>query len=60
MSTIIMSQCWPLQGLSVTLQPQWHSEDGMLSWQRSCASDNSSLKEACQALFRFDDVEEKP
>ena len=58
--TLLLTGQENLQGLSVTLQPQWHSEDGMLSWQRSCASDNASLKEACQALFRFDDVEEQP
>jgi len=58
--TLLLSGQENLQGLSVTLQPQWHSEDGMLRSQRSCARDNGSLKEACQALFRFDDVEEKP
>lgn len=44
-----------LQGLSVTLTPQWDSNNGQLSWQRSCSSTNEGLKEACQDVFRFDE-----
>lgn len=46
-----------LQGLSVKLSPQWNSNDGQLSWQRSCSSTNSGLKDACQDVFRFDEDE---
>ncbi|MBK4724859.1 prepilin peptidase-dependent pilin [Erwinia sp. MYb375] len=46
-----------LQGLSVKLTPQWNSNDGQLSWQRSCNSTNSGLKDACQDVFRFDEEE---
>ncbi|MEJ4046384.1 prepilin peptidase-dependent pilin [Erwinia sp. SLM-02] len=44
-----------LKGLSVSLTPQWDSSDGYLSWQRSCVSDSSGLKEACEELFRFNE-----
>lgn len=46
-----------LKGLSVKLTPQWNSNDGQLSWQRSCSSTNSGLKDACQDVFRFDEEE---
>jgi len=46
-----------LKGLSVKLSPQWNSNDGQLSWQRSCSSTNSGLKDACQDVFRFDEDE---
>lgn len=44
-----------LKGLNVALTPQWDSNDGYLNWQRSCTSDSSGLKEACEDLFRFDE-----
>lgn len=43
-----------LQGLSVSLTPTWKSDEGYLSWQRNCASDSSTLKSACEDLFRFE------
>jgi len=48
-----------LTGLNVALTPQWDSNDGYLRWQRSCTSDRSSLKEACEDLFRFDAEQEQ-
>ena len=44
-----------LNGLSVTLTPQWQSNEGQMSWQRSCDSTNVGLKDSCRAVFRFDD-----
>lgn len=46
-----------LNGLTVTLTPQWQSNEGQMSWQRSCDSSNSSLKDNCRAVFRFDESE---
>lgn len=47
-----------LKGLDVTLTPQWNSDDGQISWQRSCKSESSGLREACQEIFRFDEEQE--
>ncbi|MCX8957577.1 prepilin peptidase-dependent pilin [Erwinia psidii] len=44
-----------LNGLTVTLKPVWDRSEGLLSWQRSCTSSQDGLKEACNAVFRFDD-----
>ncbi|MGD8108099.1 prepilin peptidase-dependent pilin [Pantoea sp. FN0302] len=46
-----------LNGLTVTLTPQWQSNEGQMNWQRSCDSSNGSLKDNCRAVFRFDDIE---
>lgn len=46
-----------LNGLTVTLTPQWQSNEGQMSWQRSCNSSNSSLQDNCRAVFRFDENE---
>jgi prepilin peptidase dependent protein D len=35
--------------------PQWNTAEGTLSWQRSCTSDNSSLRDSCLEQFRFAD-----
>jgi len=43
-----------LNGLSVILTPQWDSGEGYLGWQRSCTSESSGLKNACEDLFRFE------
>lgn len=43
-----------LNGLTVTLTPIWKSDEGYLSWQRSCGSENTSMKSACEDLFRFE------
>lgn len=52
--TISLSGQESLTGLGVTLTPTWKSDEGYLSWQRSCASENSMLKSACEDLFRFE------
>lgn len=44
-----------LSGLTVDMLPIWSAADGTLSWQRSCASDNSSLRDSCLEQFRFAD-----
>lgn len=44
-----------LNGLTVTLTPQWQSNEGQMDWQRSCASANNNLKDNCRNVFRFDD-----
>lgn len=46
-----------LNGLSVEMLPVWDSDEGYIIWQRSCNSDNSSLRENCLAQFRFTDKE---
>lgn len=47
-----------LSGLSVVMTPGWDATQGQVSWQRNCTSKQASLKEACQSVFRFDDVPE--
>lgn len=44
-----------LSGLTVEMQPVWNSTDGTLDWQRSCTSDNNTLRENCLEQFRFAD-----
>ncbi|MDW8844758.1 prepilin peptidase-dependent pilin [Erwinia sp. MMLR14_017] len=44
-----------LNGLSVAMNPTWDAAQGQISWQRSCTSEQASLKEACQSVFRFED-----
>ncbi|KNC14216.1 major pilin subunit [Pantoea sp. RIT-PI-b] len=44
-----------LSGLAVEMLPIWNTMDGTMSWQRSCTSDNSSLRDSCLEQFRFDD-----
>lgn len=46
-----------LNGLTVTLTPQWQSNEGQMSWQRRCDSSNSNLQDNCRAVFRFDESE---
>ncbi len=44
-----------LSGLNVEMQPVWSNTEGTLSWQRSCTSDNISLRDNCLEQFRFAD-----
>ena len=44
-----------LAGLSVEMLPKWNATDGSLNWQRSCTSDNTSLRDSCLEQFRFAD-----
>ncbi|MHA6310198.1 MULTISPECIES: prepilin peptidase-dependent pilin [Pantoea] len=44
-----------LNGLSVEMLPVWDSTEGGISWQRSCTSSNSSLRDNCLEQFRFAD-----
>ncbi|MFB6326275.1 prepilin peptidase-dependent pilin [Pantoea deleyi] len=44
-----------LNGLSVEMVPIRDSSEGGISWQRSCTSSNSSLRDNCLAQFRFAD-----
>lgn len=53
--TINLSGQESLSGLAVEMLPIWNATDGTLSWQRSCTSDNSSLRDSCLEQFRFDD-----
>jgi len=45
-----------LTGLSVVMSPIWSSGDGRINWQRSCTSTEANLVDACNDVFRFDDV----
>lgn len=47
-----------LNGLTVTMSPVWESTEGQISWQRTCATTQTGLKEACENIFRFDDNDE--
>lgn len=47
-----------LNGLTVTMSPVWESTEGQISWQRTCATTQAGLKEACENIFRFDDNDE--
>lgn len=44
-----------LQGLTVTLTPEFEASSGDLAWRRNCASAaaNESLLSACNGVFRF-------
>lgn len=46
-----------LKGLRVEMLPVWDANEGHIIWQRSCNSDNSSLRDNCLAQFRFADKE---
>lgn len=43
-----------LKGLTLTLTPNWNSENSVMRWQRRCETSQSSLKSACESVFRFD------
>jgi prepilin peptidase dependent protein D len=44
-----------LNGLSVTLAPNWDNANGITGWSRSCNIQNdSALQQACEDVFRFD------
>jgi len=43
-----------LNGLSITLVPQWDNTNGITGWQRTCTiASDSALKQACEDVFRF-------
>lgn len=48
-----------LNGLTLTLQPEYQHNDGQIIWRKRCDSDNSSLKSHCQHLFRYDNIGEQ-
>ncbi|SFN17480.1 prepilin peptidase dependent protein D [Izhakiella capsodis] len=48
-----------LKGLTVTLTPDWNAQQGIMRWQRVCNTSASSLKSACESVFRFDDQSER-
>ncbi|ELY2497012.1 prepilin peptidase-dependent pilin [Cronobacter muytjensii] len=41
-----------LNGLSVTLTPQWNTANGMEGWKRTCATSDTALQQACEDVFR--------
>lgn len=46
-----------LNGLEVVMTPQWNGGNGMTGWTRSCnISNDSALKQACEDVFRFNDI----
>ncbi|MDR0805473.1 MAG: prepilin peptidase-dependent pilin [Enterobacteriaceae bacterium] len=47
-----------LQGLNVSLRPTLDNAAGGLQWQRNCstASANDKIIQACNDIFRFDDM----
>ncbi|HDG8093665.1 TPA: prepilin peptidase-dependent pilin [Klebsiella oxytoca] len=43
-----------LNGLSVTMTPNWDNANGITGWQRVCnITADSALKQACEDVFRF-------
>ncbi|QKJ85854.1 Prepilin peptidase-dependent pilin [Paramixta manurensis] len=46
-----------LNGLTVTVTPQWNNNEGSMVWQRDCASENTGLRDNCRDVFRFDDAQ---
>ncbi|MBH3258661.1 prepilin peptidase-dependent pilin [Serratia marcescens] len=46
-----------LQGLAVALTPKANA-DGLTRWSRLCSSENATLVEVCQEVFRFDNAAE--
>jgi len=57
--TITLTGQESLTGLAVEMTPNWNATDGTLSWQRTCTSDNSSLRDSCLEQFRFADKDAK-
>ncbi|AXF77234.1 prepilin peptidase-dependent pilin [Erwinia tracheiphila] len=53
--TVTLTGQESLSGLTVVLKTVWDQSEGMLTWQRSCTSAKTTLKEACEAMFRFND-----
>ncbi len=45
-----------LNGLTVAMTPVWSSNEGQISWQRRCISDNTRLQDSCRDVFRFSDA----
>lgn len=53
--TVTLTGQESLNGLSVTLKPNWDNANGILGWQRTCTiASDSALKQACEDVFRFD------
>jgi prepilin peptidase dependent protein D len=48
-----------LQGLTVALTPTQNTQ-GLTRWTRQCTSDNTSLQETCQEVFRFETTNTTP
>ncbi|MEN3753599.1 prepilin peptidase-dependent pilin [Mangrovibacter yixingensis] len=45
-----------LNGLSLTLIPQWDNNQGITGWRKTCsAPGNTGLEQACNDIFRFAD-----
>lgn len=43
-----------LNGLEVTMTPQWDNGNGITGWKRLCTvGEDSALKQACEEVFRF-------
>lgn len=43
-----------LNGLSVTMTPNWDNANGITGWQRVCnITGDSALQQACEDVFRF-------
>ncbi|EMD6814653.1 TPA: prepilin peptidase-dependent pilin [Citrobacter koseri] len=44
-----------LNGLSITMTPNWDNANGITGWTRSCnIQSDSALQQACEDVFRFD------
>lgn len=44
-----------LNGLSVTMTPNWDNANGITGWTRNCTIQNDgALQQACEDVFRFD------
>ena len=44
-----------LNGLSITMTPNWDNANGITGWARSCIiQSDSALQQACEDVFRFD------
>ncbi|MFK3661922.1 prepilin peptidase-dependent pilin [Scandinavium sp. NPDC088450] len=53
--TVTLTGQESLNGLSVTLKPNWDTANGITGWQRTCTlASDSALKQACEDVFRFD------
>lgn len=53
--TITLTGQESLSSLNVVMTPRWLESEGLMNWRRSCTSQQSALKEACESLFRFHD-----
>lgn len=55
--TITLTGQKTLTGLSAAVKATRVDETGQIKWSRTCTSDNTELKAACESVFKFETTE---